>query len=357
MALSLFEKAKKHHLPNYAKSQGYKLTIKGSRYEGSHCPCCEPSNRKDVLSIFITQDGDWRWSCLRCNTGGSVVDFAAHTLGVSVIEAAKRLANDKSLVFNNALQNNEAPGEVEKKPTVNNEALEKALKLLIANGHSSVPECVNYLMSRGLSEKTIVSAVRRGMLRFLPAVPFDANRMLFDIIGKGILTESGLLKPTSNWTAIAFRPIIFNFPDGKSAEFRLAREPKENEQKAIRYGSTKYPWWWKHSDMPDSAVHTVHVVEGVIDLLSVVELGLCDGEAVMAMPGVASWSEKWFLDIHKKYHPRFVLSLDNDKAGQDATEKIKAFLEKEKISYSVMSPPVQFKDWNEYLESLMQHSK
>lgn len=336
MKLKLFEKAKTRSLTDFALKSGFALRKQGDGYAAKHCPHCAPG-QNDAMSIF-PKDGVWRWNCFRCRRGGTIVDFAAAIWGIPERDAAMRLANEEEIERVVAI-----PKESKKACS---EVLATAIDSLFTNGHTSVRECFDYLGRRGISEQTVVSAVRRGLLRFLPADPFKANKMLADRLGVELLREAGFLKGTSRWPGIAFRPMMFFFPGGGAAEFRLARDPKEDEPKAIRYGHIKWPWWWKEGN----TVHTMYIVEGAIDLLSLVELGLKEGEAVVGIPGTTSWRQEWF-PAARKAHPnaKFVVALDADVAGQEAAAGIVETLES--IGASVTERvPTEGNDWNSFLQ-------
>lgn len=334
--MQLFTKAKTRSLVDFAQKSGFALRKQGSGYAAKHCPCCAPGGN-DAMSIF-PKDGVWRWNCFRCKRGGTVIDFAAAVWGMSEMQAAMRLANEGGI--EEAILPPPAPNI----PALD-EALKAALESLLKHGHTSVRECVDYLASRGISERVVTQAVRRGLLRFLPADPFQANKMLHERLGVATLRQAGLLKLDSRWPGIAFRPMVFFFPGCGSAEFRLARPPKDSEPKAIRYGAVKWPWWWKEGN----AVSTIYIVEGVIDLLSMVELGLKDGEAVIGIPGTTSWRAEWFAAA-RKAHPeaKFVVALDADEAGQEAANGLSGSLETMGAKV-VERVPGHGHDWNEHL--------
>lgn len=337
MSTRLFEKAKQRSLTEVVLKAGFDLRKQGMRYAAKHCPHCDPG-LGDAMSIF-QKGGVWRWNCFRCNRGGTVIDFAAAVWGISEREAAIRLANDDEI--------GQAVVIKENKPAVTPEITKSTLGLIARHGHTSVRECLDYLQSRGISEKTATDAVRRGLLRFLPANPFQANKFLNEKLGIEKLRESGLLKPEARWPGIAFRPMVFFFPGFSAAEFRLAREPKDGEPKAVRYGNAKWPWWWKAGE----TVSTIHIVEGAIDLLSRVEMGLKEGEALIAIPGTSSWRPEWISAVYNA-HPKakFVLGLDADEPGQQASEGMHEALAGLGASVTEIVPSVG-KDWNEYLLS------
>lgn len=93
----------------------------------------------------------------------------------------------------------------------------------------------------------------------------------------------------------------------------------------------------------DKIPEVIFICEGIYDALSVEEVG---GRAI-AFVGIA---HNLFLSICKKYKPNttFVISLDNDSAGQKASEKVKNDLESLGISYIVRTA-VNGKDFNDDL--------
>lgn len=88
----------------------------------------------------------------------------------------------------------------------------------------------------------------------------------------------------------------------------------------------------------------VFICEGIYDALSVEEAG---GKAI-AFSGTA---HRRFLGLCKKYMPNttFIISLDNDTAGQNATQKVKEGLDSLQIRYIVRTAE-QGKDFNEALQ-------
>jgi len=334
--MRLFEMAKTCDLLKIAEKH-FHLRKRGNGYAANHCPHCPPG-KNDAMSIYPS-DGIWRWHCFRCARGGTVIDFAAAIWGTSEREAAMRLV--KSTDPGKADPSHGAP----KKVKASQDVMKNAITQLLNNGHTNLKECFEYLEQRGISKKTANEAIRRGMLRFLPANPFQANKFLLKNLGIKTLREAGFLKPEARWPGIAFRPLVFFFPGYTAAEFRLARQPKEGEPKAIRYGYIERPWWWSAGD----SISTIYIVEGVIDLLSMVEIGLEEGEAVMGIPGVTSWKQEWF-SAAKSAHPdaRFVIALDADNAGRQATHSIRQFLESMEVAVSEKTPECGT-DWNDFL--------
>lgn len=354
--MKLFEKAKRADLVEAARANGFELRKQGSGWSAKHCPHCSEGSSVMPLSLFA-RDGLWRWNCFKCNRGGSVVDFCAAIWGCTEMEAAKRLANDGEFGVVKTAPATDLPAKVEiAQKAAQALAVNDALEHLLRGGYTREPEAVEYLKNREISEEVQMEACSRGILRYIPVNPREAQKLLLDRVGFDRMAQAGIIKPGKTYPAIAFRPLVFFFPGQKAAEFRLARKPKEGEAKTIRYGSSKWPWFWAHSKHNNN-IKTVYIVEGVIDMLSMVELGLKDGDAILAMPGTSSWQERWFSALHER-HPgvRFILALDSDAPGKKAAEEIMKVLEKLKAPIMQVEPQGG-KDWNEHLIALRQANR
>ena len=223
----------------------------------------------------------------------------------------------------------------------------KVFELIRSKGLSTEPGVRAYLESRRISASLQNEAFARNMLRMLPSTPAQAMEWLLENVGEDLLKSGGFWKQESKWPPIAFRPLIFLLPNDAGAEFRLARDPKGEEPKALRYGRLNWPWWWK------GKTDKVITVEGAIDMLSLVAMNW--ESSILAAPGANAWKDSWLDNIAEKYPGiEFHTGFDNDKAGSEATERVaKYLLEKGRFSVST-TPPKAFKDWNKYLvDSLM----
>lgn len=341
----LFEKAKKRSLPDFAQMYGFNLKRIGDRFAANCCPHCNNQQHGAGQELSMRMEGGiWRWKCFRCqDRGGSIIDFAAAVWGLTLTEAAKRLADNEE-VFRVSPK---AFASVKAK--TNPEILASALKRISLNSRTSESKCVEYLESRGLSVVIINKALKIGLLGFLPSNPVTANDKLLQMVGLNDMRESGLVKQDANFSCISYRPICYFFPGFDAAEFRLARDSEKSENKFVAFGEPQLPYWWQAESGRENT-HCIHVVEGAIDLLSRVALGIDKQDAVMAVPGVNRWKEDWFQRIQLAYpKAKLVLSLDNDVAGFNATERMKLTLDALKMPYEVSYPDK--KDWNETLKS------
>lgn len=331
--MSLFDEAKRVALPLLAAEVGAEFRKSGKSFASRTCPRCgEGREGSDGVSMFVAQDGVWRWNCFRCKKGGTVIDYAAAAWGITDIEAARRLAG-RVRSGTGMVQSVPAP------EVADNDAASSVFRSLMTWAYTSTPGVVGYLRDRGISQTVIDDASRRCFFRTLPMDPHEAKGVLMERIGEGVLRKAGMWR--ERWPAIAYRPLICFFPGGKGAEFRLARDPKDNQEpKAIRYGTLEYPFFWRGSQ-PNRLV----IVEGAIDLLTKVTMG--EKGSIIGLPGATSWKPEWFDSLVARYpDAEYEMGMHIDDAGAMSTAAIVERLARHRTRLIVNPPPVG-KDWND----------
>lgn len=337
-----FNEARKAALPDIARTLGFKLSGRaGGKFVSKACPACgSGSGSKDHVSYY-TNDAGWRWKCFRCGAGGSPIDFVAAAMSLRDREAVDWIMSGQHAASLVATKQFELSNTEEERAA----AIAQVIDRLIPKAYTLSETCFTYLRTRGIEPQVTMEASRRGLIRFLPPVPEVARTFLVSTVGEDLLRRAEILR--SSMPAIAYRPIIFPFPGGGAAAFRLARQPRnEKDVKEIRYGHAKWPWYWK----PEGETKRIYIVEGMIDMLSMVQMGKArNNTAIMAIPGVSAWKPDWMFFAHR-VNPKaeFVISLDADGAGQTAAVAMQSFLRENRIPCAIESPAAG-KDWNETL--------
>lgn len=321
-------------LPAMAKELGFPVKKQGRSWGGAVCPVCgDSTDQSNKLNIFVGRDGKWRFRCHACYAHGDAADFLATAKGVSVREALQQVKGLPGVDVPDSGPSDE----------VRQRAIKSVLEKIKQHGVSGRSEVGAYLARRGISLLTLDRAIGRGIVRCLPAEPYAAQRFLDEVAGQPLLRQAGFIKEGSKWAAIAFRPLVGVLPGG--GEFRLGREATSGEVKAIRYGHLSWPWWWR---VGESAVKRVIVVEGLIDMLSLSQMGLKDGEAVMGLPGASSWRSNWFSALQQRHgRPQIHVGLDADDAGDRASASILDAAKSVGLPAERLRP--SRKDWNEVL--------
>lgn len=298
----------------------------------SCCPSCGESSSKSVKLEVKNAGNTQHYNCYRCGAHGSIVDAAMQIWGVNEpLEAAKMLLGENTPQAVSIPRRTAAPADDRR----NQEALTTAIKRLrqVTAGQNLHDHrwrnAAKYLLEeRCLPESVVQEAMDRMLLAFMPDNTSEAAQFLSDHLGQDLLMASGLWKAGKKIPGIAFRPIVAFLPGLTSAEFRIARKPRDGENKGMRYGVSGYPWFWRGNNPRGTMI-----VEGFIDMLSGVAMGY-QGH-IMALPGVNNWHPD-MLEAFQKKNPEvtvYHITTDNDSdselnPGRTWAFKLKEIIEK-----------------------------
>lgn len=306
----LFEAAKGVDIDRFLSATlGVKPTTSNGWLRYSSCPACGESSKDSVK--LSTRNGYWR--CWGCREDGDVIDAAAWIFGTGKdkLAAAKKLLDEFSSGSFAALPLRPSNHQNDEDDAQRHQAFERILVGLrgMDFGSELPAPTLRYLtVTRALPRELVMAAYRKGLVLGLPTEPRAIRHLLETHFAKSDLEKSKLWKAGAKMPGIAFRPLVFPLPGGTSAEFRVIDERylKEGTKKAIRYGKTLRPWVWEGTD----PTKPVLIVEGILDMLSVVALG--HSGDVIGLPGVNSWADHvqdWFGHLKGR---RVVVCFDND---------------------------------------------
>lgn len=344
----LFDKVKASITPEQLLET---LGLTGKKYAHGvrfgFCPACGAQST-NVFKIKLQGS----CHCFQCGFTGSVIDLYAAMIGKNAIEAARELQDrfgtgldETEFKLAKAREANHLAREAARMRQM---ALVDALKRLkegIQSRNLKASEARRYLVDgRKIHPDVLMRAEKRGLVGYLDCDPQRSQRILNECIGESLLIDSGLMRPDANTAAIAYRPLVFFLPGAVGAEFRLIR-PQRNrdEPKSIRYGELSYPFWWGGESSEE-----ILIVEGVIDLLSIVSMG--QKRSVMALPGCQAWRDEWIQRIYAKHGTRsYLLGLDSDKAGEESSQKIAKGVFEAGFVARRFRPSDGCKDWNDQL--------
>ena len=294
----------KGQLRNYVES----ITEKSRGKNQYVCPLCSSGTGKNRTGAFtITDTGD-NWKCFACNEGGDIFDLVGKKRGLTGYK--EQLDYLKGLYGYSLEANNNYVPPVRKEQQEEEQETDYTNFFLEANKNI---EKTDY--HRGISLDTL-NKFKIGYIENWK----NPN-------GKGQETPR-LIIPTSNYTYLArdTRQII--------------PEWQQNFTKLKVGGSPLFnPEALTNKDKP------IYIVEGEIDALSIIDAG---GEAV----GLGSIGNIHLLENtirNSEIHQPLIISMDNDKAGQDASNELQealSSLEVEHYTYDVCNG---YKDANEAL--------
>ena len=312
------------------------VMVSGGARRYGLCPQC--GYREQSHRVSVVTKG---FNCFGCNAKGDVIDAAEMFWGVDKLEAATRLMESMlspTLAYLNT-EYRDAPHIPDERDDT---ALSDLVQKMLTGSKPDDAIVMGYLKSRGISERTYLEGVARGLIVAMPGVPAYAGNWLNKYVGTDTLKRTKVLKEGRKTPAVIYKPLCFIGDNKASVEFRVAAPiTKEGDIKSIRYGAG-CPWTWK-------GTKGVMVTEGVIDMLSAVELGT--QRTVVAIPGCQSWRLDWF-DQYKGQ--QILLALDADGPGLAAAEQMQADMRAVGHDVHVYTLPSGCKDLNEQLVATKQ---
>jgi len=334
-----FDEAKGLSVSEFLSSHlGVNARRVGSGLRLSSCPACGESDNNASTKLSISKD-DRAWKCHSCGEKGDILDAAMLLWGCSVKEAAEKIlgvsASERPRPALPKRDRQQEQAEQAAKTALMRDAFSRLQRATAAFVDEPAP--LNYLVNdRKIPISIVREAQRQGMVGFLPSDSAKACKVIVEAVGEDLLRKTGLWKPDSKLPGITYRPLVFFLPNLSSAEFRLIGEVSKGTTKSIRYGTLEYPYWWQGSE-PQCMI-----VEGMIDMLSVVALGW-KGH-VMGLTGCNSYKEEWFVKARDRHQlKRYVVALDNDddnpkNPGQRWANKLNEVIQGLGITSFVRSP-------------------
>lgn len=290
------------------------------------------------------------YKCFSCGHGGNVIKFVMSFLNISYHEAALKVCEICGI---------EVPQNFSSRKIVNVnqkyfDIADKVAKYYILQLNSKNGlEAKKYLELRGLEQETI----KHFQIGY---APYDSQQIINilkseatieDIKKIGILSSSDssfkdmlsnrIVFPITdeNGNVIAFSGRIFSQEQAKYAKYM-----NTTESIIFDKSHTLYHFFDAKKACKDSKI--IYIVEGFMDVIALYRAGISNAVALM---GTAL--TYLHCKMIKKLGVDVRLLLDNDSAGQNATQSCIEKLEKEGILVSVVKPFENVKDCDEFLKS------
>lgn len=291
-----------------------KITRKSKGENKYVCPLCNSGNGKNGTGAFSIKDGT-RWTCFSCGETGDIFDLIGKIENITDYTLQLQRASDLFNINLDAYTHTHTDIHTKTHtPTPTKE--ETDLKAFFLKAHEDIIK-TDYPQKRGLSKETI----DRFLLGYVaewkhPKTPKAPS-------------TPRLIIPTSQTSYLA-RDIRESVP----AEQKQYSKSKVGamhifNRKAIR-----------------TATNPIFIVEGEIDALSIIEVG---GEAVAL--GSTTMVSKFLKVIEEETIKQpFIISLDNDDAGQRATIELEKGFKALNIEYYIQNITGKHKDANECLQ-------
>ena len=317
------------------------MSIDRSSRSGVHCKCFSCNAYYDTFDVISIDTGitdelelfNKAYELFGLDIESSYRSSAEEDFreGRQYQKQAKSEQNTQS-VLHNTQYTTQIIEDLEQAPTIDfTPEIEAAHKALLEN-----KEALSYLQSRGLSMEMIkrykLGYAAGGYNSLLQAHTENQSRSQKAALYKYVFPYTDLEgRHTYFLTEISDRQQV----DDYNGKYR--KISKGNTGIAAQIFNERYL-------QQEQAPEVIFICEGIYDALSVEEAG----GAAIAFVGTA---HRRFLSLCKKYKPdtTFVISLDNDQAGQQAIDRVKEGLDLLEIPYIVRTA-ASGKDFNDALK-------
>lgn len=280
----------KERLPDYIQGElGYSLKKHFRCLSGSHA---------DNKPSMIYDPKRYKVHCFSCSADYDLFDVIGIVEGTEDFNEQFSRANE--LYGSGERIESRSPGERDPQPEAP-KVSRKEIKQTIAAAHEKA-HLTDYFSKRGISEE----AIKRYKLGYLA----DKQRVII--------------------------------PIGK--EYYISRDIAE--KRYFKLSGYEAPLWNEHYLKDRAADEIIWIVEGIFDALSLEEANR--NIKAIALNGTA---HNRIIELIKEHKTQslFVISMDNDKAGTDAAERIRAALDELQITNTIYKAGSGMKDANEML--------
>ena len=285
------------------------------------CPLCNSGEGKNGTGAFSINSNKTEWKCFSCNAGGDIFDLYG---AINATTDYNKQLEELSKLYGLTIEADRSRPEEKHTHnsihtsvyTQNQPEEETDYTDFFLQAHNNINK-TDYPKERGLS-KEIIDRFQLGYIEEWkhPKAPKAP-------------TSPRLIIPTSSYSYLA----------------RDTRKDIPEQQKGYsksKVGKIRI----FNIDTLKTAQKPVFIVEGEIDALSIIEAG-AEAVALGTVGKIRS-----FLEYLKAEEPEqtLIIALDNDEAGQKATEELIKGLEEQSIKYYKFSPEWEYKDANEALQ-------
>lgn len=321
----------KGSLRDYVES----ITTKSKGANMYVCPLCGSGKGSHSTGAFSVKDGV-SWKCFSCNKGGDIFDLIGEYEGIAdhseQLKRAGELYGVKVSSYRSSAREDFSPApayqnqpkteqythsNIHTNTYTQQHTAEADYTDFFLQAHSHISE-TNYPQRRGLCKETI-------------------DRFKLGYVAEWRHPKASSKVPTSP------RLII---PTAKGSYLaRDVRAEIPEEQKPYSKSKVGTIQLFNRKAL-QTATKPVFIVEGELDALSIIEVG---GEAVALGTTTKAKALVELLKAQKPAQP-LIIALDNDRAGQKASEELIAELKGLDIPFYRLNPCGEYKDANEALQ-------
>lgn len=329
------------------ESQGYTVTKQGK----DHAICC-PFHDDKTPSLIISQKTNL-FNCFGCGAAGSVIDWVMRTQGLSFRLACELLQKDIGAVAKPAASK-PLKRDTKTKLTSSLAAdlevanVDAALNVAVDYYHEQLlasPEALDYLAKRGLNDSELIARFKLGYANRTLAyhIP-DKNRAAGKTI-RATLLEAGIYRATGHehFNGSIIVPILQG--NDRIVECYGRRISDSNSNKGAPkhlYLPGPHAGVWNEQGL--SGYREIILCEALLDAMAFWVNGF---KNVTASYGTQGFTDDHLALFKKLDVKRVLTAYDRDEAGNLATEKVTALLQKNGIDcFRILLPKGM--DVNEY---------
>lgn len=317
MAISDELKSNKNYLISKLEEYGCHT----AKYEYQRACCFCPSH--DALGVFESNKskGVWKFKCQSCGENGTVIDLVMKYENIDQKEAIKKLCEEFNIDMKTAAQPKaekvfksiKEESEIEEPKVTEKKKEEINNFILQANKNAS---STDYFHKRGFTDETI----NKYKLGFMPNYTFKSKN------GKDVRFGDAIIIPYPGEDYYILR--YLNPPEGVNKYKKLPGQEPLFNLKGLAPGEDP-----------------IYIVEGQFDCLSFLALGV----TCIGLNGAAGINKFIELVKNNKVHRPFIIALDNDNPGIEASKKLREQLNELNIYSYNFELPKGYKDANELL--------
>jgi 5S rRNA maturation endonuclease (ribonuclease M5) len=274
-----------------------------SEPEDKCCPFCKH------MDCFKVAPGNERWQCFSCDEGGDVIAFVAKAYNVSQVDAAKAIAKEYKIdiptSYNAVREVTRLAADYYRNCFINETGSYSIL------GGKNPAEYQREV--RGHSDEIVANAQigwsDGGLIDYLRGVGFEDE----------ILESTGLISKSGKGDFLPRKSFIYHHMVGGQVGHFTFKDPTKQLEYQVA-NKFKHQGWIFYGQNDVKAAHTVVVVEGENDRLSVMSQ-LPEGWAVIACIGMISGAQVEWLVEH--CHGKDLITIfDPDEGGEKYQAKI-----------------------------------
>ncbi len=321
---------------------GFNQKESTSKYKKFQCIFCGSGTGKHGTgNLTIYQNNPTHYKCLVCGNTGDIYTIASELYGLDINTQFKEIVQKVFDEFNinvSMASNKIAHEYIKPIPQKHHKEFDMHLdEYTLQLTKDDIIEAEKHLLeSRYLSDRDISLKVQRkfhcGYLKawvhpqIRAKVGNDYSLINDNLKSERIIIPDGDINNLNSYTARAINP-----------------KDELNGRKAMK---TANPKVFNANALKNTDPQVIFVVEGAIDSMSIETLGYTS----IAI-GSTAYVKKFFDNYQINANTTLVISLDNDKAGIEATKQIATICQEKKIAYIIADMDIYgpYKDANECL--------